>query len=328
MNDRDSEIVLSSHHFTEVVVEHLISCMATIPSHYAGGAGVESVFTLLQSRVGVAREPTQLLLACLSQLSLVTEVGGLLGRSPRGDRLRRDLRDHGSHPVATVILRSGFMADQIRALRSVLRRDADGYSCGRGTAQAAAPQLVGLLTRLPDVTAGGQLVIGPETALELDSVWNESTPASRINWQDVEKRRKAVGDRAEQYSVQFERSAHVGAIDHITWVSRDDDSLGYDIEVAAVTTRRLRRIEVKGSAGRDIQFFLSANEHRVAQRHGPDYEIHFWGGIDLRKDPRDDYERLRAAGYPVCIADPAETLSAAPWTIEPAQYRVTYSKEG
>ncbi|MFI0370390.1 DUF3883 domain-containing protein [Actinomadura sp. 1N219] len=316
----NSEIILSSHHFTEVFVEHLITCMSVIPSHQAGGVEANSALTLLQARVGVARRPNQNLLTCLLRLNLVTDIEGMIGRSPRGDRLRRNLRNYGHHAVVPVIMQSGFMADQIRTLRATLRRDSDGYRCGRAVAQSAAPQLVGLLSRMPDVTVAGQLLIGPETGLELDSVWNELPPDSRSAWEHIEKRRKAIGDRAEQYSVQLERSAHVGAIGQITWVSRDDDSFGYDIEVSAATTRR---IEVKGSAGRDIQFFLSANEYRVALRHGSSYEIHFWGEIDLRRDPRDDYERLRAAGYPIRVIDPTVVLATSPWTIEPAQYRVT-----
>lgn len=315
----DREIRLSAEQFTEVLVENLITCMLTIPSHHAGGIHTDSLTPILQSRIGVARRSTEVLLVCLTTLGLVSEVDGVVGRSPRGDRLRREIRDHGGHAVVPMIIRSGVMADQIRALRAILARDDHGYSCGRAAARTVAPQLVGLVCRMPDVTDRGRLTIGSATGLELDSVWNELTPDARVNWEDVEKRRKAIGDRAELYSLQLERSSHLGAIEHILWVSRDDDSLGYDIEVAASPTRR---IEVKGSSGRDVQFFLSANEYRVAQHHGAAYEIHFWGEIDLRRGPRDDYERLRAAGYPICIVDPVAALAVAPWTIAPSQYRV------
>ena len=317
---KEREIRLTADQFTEVLVENLITCMVTIPSHHAGGVQRDSMMTMLQSRIGVARRSTEVLLACLIAMNLVSEVNGVVGRSPQGDRLRREIRDGGSHAVVPVIIRSGLMADQIRALRTILRRGPDGYSCGRSAARAVAPQLVGLVCRMPDVIDGGRLTIGSATGLELDSVWNELAPDSRTNWEDIEKRRKAIGDRAELYSLQLERSSHLGAIDNILWVSRDDDSLGYDIEVAALPTRR---IEVKGSSGRDVQFFLSANEYRVAKRHGAAYEIHFWGDIDLRRGPRDDFERLRAAGYPICIVDPVEVLKDSPWKIEPSQYRVS-----
>ena len=314
------ELELASVHFTEVFVEQLIDVIGSIPSHHAGGVALEGLQALLQSRIGVGRRSAHAVLSCLTALHLITEVDGVIGRSSLGDRLRRELKAQGSHPIAVIIIRSGMMADQIRSLRSVLRRNGDSYVCGRSVAQAAAPQLTGLLGRMPDVNVTGRIVIGRASGLVLDSVWNELPPASRTDWQDIEKRRKVIGDRAELYSLQLERSSHVGALDRINWVSRDDDSLGYDIEVVGSQTRR---IEVKGSAGRDIHFLLSANEYRVATRHGSNYEIHYWGEIDIRQDPLEEYDRLRSAGYPVRVTDPAVSLLGEPWVIEPAQYRVT-----
>jgi hypothetical protein len=46
--------------------------------------------------------------------------------------------------------------------------------------------------------------------------------------------RRAVGDRAEMYIVQYERSRIVDAT-RIIWVSRDTDSLGWDVEDRSVT---------------------------------------------------------------------------------------------
>jgi hypothetical protein len=260
-------------------------------------------------------------MACLAQMQLISELDGITGRSQIGDKLRRDIRTNGSHFLAIAIIRSGLMANQIRALRDILRKDGAGYRCGRSAAQAVAPQLVGLLGRMPDVIIGSYIDIGRQSGLELDSVWNELPLTSRFNWQDADKRRKALGDRAELYSLQLERSSHVGAREIIAWVSRDSDSFGYDIEVQSVPARR---IEVKGSAGRDIRFYLSTNEYRVAQLHGANYEIHFWGDIRMQSDPVEEFERLIKAGYPVRIIDPASTLSAAPWVIKPSQYQVSF----
>lgn len=314
-----TELDFSSSHFTEVFVEQLAAAIRTVPSHQAGGIESNGLSDMLQSRIGVARGSGSTVLACLRAMRLITEVDGLVGRSLSGDRVRRELRQSGSHAIALVIIRSGYMADQIRNLRPMLNQNGDGYVCGRSAARAAAPQLVGLLARLPDVAVSGQIAIGRDAGLEIDSVWNELTPASRVNWQEIEKRRKAIGDRAELYSVQFERSSHVGAREQINWVSRDDDSLGYDIEVGGTPTRR---IEVKGSAGREVQFLLSANEYRVAARHGPNFEVQFWGEVDLRNDPLEDYDRLRSTGYPIRVQDPVAAFAAEPWTIEPSQYRV------
>jgi hypothetical protein len=318
------EVELASSHFTEVFVEQLIAAIVCIPSHQAGGTASEGLYTLLQSRIGVARRSARAVVSCLATMRLITNVEGVIGRSRLGDKIRREVRAQGSHRLAILIIRSGLMADQIRSLRQVLRRKGDGYVCGRSAAQAAAPQLAGLLGRVPDVEVGGQIAIGRDAGLELDSVWNELHPTSRVDWQDREKRRKAIGDRAELYSLQLERSSHVGALEQINWVSRDDDSFGYDIEVVGSPTRC---IEVKGSSGRDVQFLISANEYRVAEQRKGCYEIHFWGEIDLRRDPLDEYDRLRASGYPVCVIDPTVALLAEPWVIEPAQYRVSRRSE-
>lgn len=311
---------LGSSHFTEVFVEQLVRTITVIPSHHSGGLNADGLHFVLQSRIGLGRRPSRYALACLTQMRLISEVDGMVGRSRVGDAVRRQIRTQGSRPLIVAILRSGMMADQIRALRSVLRAHDSGYECGRTAALTVAPQLVGLLSRMSDVVTSGRIEIGLNSGIELDSVWNELPPASRVLWQDIEKRRKAIGDRAELYSLQLERSAHVGAWERITWVSRDDDSLGYDIEVRGQPTRR---IEVKGSSGREVQFFLSMNEYQVAQRYGSSYEIHFWGDIHIGDDPPEEFERLTDAGYPIRICDPPTILVRAPWIIEPSQYRVS-----
>lgn len=318
------DLELDSSAFTEVFVEQLIKVIGVIPSHRSGGLVADGLDAVLQSRIEGGRHSARTAMACLAAMRLITEIDGVVGRSTSGDRVRREIRRIGSSAFVLVVIRSGLMADQIRAIRGVLRHDGEGYACGRSAAQTVAPQLFGLLSRMPDVVVRGRVEIGRESGLELDSVWNELPPTSRINWQDMEKRRKAIGDRAELYSLQLERSAHVGAWERITWVSRDDDSLGYDIEVPG---NPIRRVEVKGSSGRDVQFFLSANEYRVAQRHGSSYEIHFWGEIDVRRDPVEEFERLRSVGYPIRVSNPTSALACEPWLIEPSQYRVVRGSE-
>jgi hypothetical protein len=313
-------VELAASSFTEVFVEQLISTMKIVPSHHAGGLSTEGLLSVLQSQIGVASRSSRDVVACLTQMQLVSELDGITGRSRSGDKLRRDIRVNGSHSLAISIIRSGLMADQIRALRAILRMGGAGYQCGRSAAQSLAPQLVGLLARMPDVTISSYINIGRQSGLELDSVWNELPLTSRFNWQDANKRRKALGDRAELYSLQLECSSYVGARDLIAWVSRDSDSFGYDIEVRSAP---VRRIEVKGSAGKEVQFHLSTNEYDVAQLHGANYEIQFWGDIRMQSDPVEEFERLIKAGYPVRISDPVSTLSAPPWVIKPSQYQVS-----
>jgi hypothetical protein len=319
-----TDFELEASAFTELFVEQLVRMITAIPSHRSGGLASDGIDDVLLSRVEGGRDSVQAVRACLAAMRLITEIDSIVGRSTSGDKVRREMREHGSSPVALAIIRSGLMAEQVRAIRAILRRHGNGYACGRSAVQAIAPQLFGLLSRMPDVEVSGKIVIGRDAALEIDSVWNELPLTSRINWQDAEKRKKAIGDRAELYSLQFERTAHVGAWEKIIWISRDDDSLGYDIEVPE---NPIRRIEVKGSAGRDVLFFLSSNEYRVAQRYGTSYEIHFWGEIDIKCDPVEEFERLRSAGYPIRVSDPTYALTQEPWLIEPHQYRVTCSNK-
>lgn len=319
MNEGQQKYQLTSAHFTESFVERLLLVLVVIPSRQAGGMPLDDLPTLMQSRITGSRQAVMLLVSGLSTLRLVSIVDGVIARTTLGDRVRRQMRSDGSYPLAVAIVRSGIMASQIRAIRAVLRKSGEGYVCSRVAAQSVAPQLVGLLARMPEVRIGGRITIGAAAGIELDSMWNELAPEGRIDWQEVEMRRKAIGDRAELYSMQLETSVQVGARENVFWVSRDDDSLGYDIEVRG---NPIRRIEVKGSSGPDVKFLLSSNEYRVARTHRDAYEIHFWGKINLRLDPQDDFERLISAGYPIRISDPVAAFSNAPWRIEPSVYRV------
>jgi hypothetical protein len=94
----------------------------------------------------------------------------------------------------------------------------------------------------------------------------------------------------------------------IIWVSQDTDALGYDIEDRSGS--KLRCIEVKGRRDHDVVFFLSENEWRKAEILRGQYEIHFWGGIDLASDPAIEYAALRVAGYPIIFVDPVMAINS------------------
>ena len=229
------------------------------------------------------------------------------------------MRSGASHELVLAIMRSGLMSDQIRSLQTVLVLDGDEYRCSRSSAVAVAPQLIGILARMPGVTVGGSIRLGQMASLEIDSAWNEMLILPGLKLRNTEAERKEVGDRAELYTVHLERTAFVGATAKVLWVSRDDDALGYDVEVSGPPKRR---IEVKGSRGSEVRFTLSANEYDKSKRHGAEYEIHFWGTIALNSVPAVEYERLRAAGYPIVISNPSQQLQSTPWHIEPSEYRV------
>lgn len=310
-----------SHSFTQVFVERLLAAVSAVPSREAGGLSANRAPVTLQTAIPGGPRAIRPTLDCLEALGIIATVDGALARTKFGNTIRRQLRaENASGAVALAVIRSGFMGDQVRTLRETLELSDDGYRCVRHRARDAAPQLLGLLARLPDVTVASEILIGPATSRELDSLWNEVLPSSRINWADLERRRKAVGDRAESYSMEFERAQRVGSVGDVAWASRDDDGLGYDIEVAGTPTRR---IEVKGSSGPDVIFYLTAREHEVAARFGADYEVQFWGTVDLKTDPRVDYERLRTAGYPIRIANPLTALRGEPWAMIPDRYKVS-----
>ena len=83
-----------------------------------------------------------------------------------------------------------------------------------------------------------------------------------------------------------------------------------------------RCIEVKASSSAQPRFFLSDNEWEIAHRHGRSYEVHFWGTVDLEKDPVEEYSRLRAAGYPTIYQDVAQQLDSGALIARPTQFLV------
>ena len=105
------------------------------------------------------------------------------------------------------------------------------------------------------------------------------------------------------------------------WVSLDDNSLGYDIRNTGSTPDRC--IEVKGSQGSDIRFFLSSNEWGIGHEFGDAYEIQFWGGISLTRTRLEEYGLLRMAGYPRVFRNLGKAIRAGDLLASPSQYLVT-----
>lgn len=129
-----------------------------------------------------------------------------------------------------------------------------------------------------------------------------------------------MGDRAEAYSYRLELETTTDQT-AVEWVALDDDSLGYDIRNTATSPGR--HIEVKGSQGRDVRFFMSANEWAVGHRLGGAYEVHFWGGIVLTRSRPEEYQSLRAEGYPMVFRDLPDCVRARRLEAQASQYVVT-----
>lgn len=267
--------------------------------------------------------------ACGGPLDEIHDLIGILVRSDLVSagptlKLTREGRhiatqDHqqGGTLLGRTLIRVGFFADQVRRLTEHARIDpASGeLCCARKVALDAGPQLVGVLRRFPGVTWGAEFRVPAVLVEELMDVWALLPERAPV----AEDRRKAIGDRGELYSYRLER-LRCGDSSKIRWVARDDDSLGYDIEDMSVTPQR--RIEAKASTAREVRFILSANEWEVAHRYGDDYEVHFWGRVDVTRQPADEYQALRKAGYPIVFKNVVRLHAEGRLTARPLQYQI------
>ena len=215
------------------------------------------------------------------------------------------------------LIRSGCFHEQARLLVETATIDTEGnLHCPTRTAQTIAPQLVAILLSWEEVQLRPEFVIPSSLVQELNTAWALLPPESTLPRWAAERR--AVGDRAEMYSVQLERSRV--RPDLIAWVARDSDAFGYDVEDRS--TNPSRCIEVKGSRDNDVIFYISEREWQRAQELGSRYEVQFWGGIDLRVEPAIEYAALRAAGYPLTIPNFAASVGVD-WIATPVKWRIT-----
>lgn len=288
--------------------------LRAIRSHPPPGIPVERAEKIAWRSCGGPLDEVGQLIRVLVEADLVS-TGHALRLTREGRRIATQDHQHGGILLGRTLIRTGFFSDQARRITEVGIIDpASGVlRCSRQKALEAAPQLIGVLRRFSGVEWSPELSIPPALVEELTDVW-ALLPVRAPALNDP---RKAIGDRGELYSYRLER-IRANDRSRIRWVAREDDSLGYDIEDSSVTPER--RIEAKASASQDVRFMLSANEWKVANRCGEDYEIHFWGGIDLTRAPVDEYENLRAAGYPWVYKNLPQQLAEGALTALPVQY--------
>lgn len=231
-------------------------------------------------------------------------------------------QDHrtGGKFLGLALMRSGVFAAQASRLLEVSAiNDDQSLVCPAEVAIKVAPQLVGVLRRFgQSVALTDELTVSADLVTELGDVWSLLPPTATPETDY----RKDMGNRGELFSYRYCR---INADDpaRVRWVARDDESLGYDIEDLNFVPKR--RIEVKASAEKVVRFFLSPNELEVARRLGPDYEVHFWGGVSLRSPLKDEYERLTKIGYPLIFRGLDGLLSSGHLSAVPTQYLVTVS---
>ena len=198
----------------------------------------------------------------------------------------------------------------------------DSLDLGFAPLRRSAPQLLGLLGAWPDIVGSSFVTIPNEIFSVITAPWS----LVPIPWPTDEPRR-LVAWRAEAYSYHLLRLRSHHPSD-VTWVARDDQTLGYDIEDR--TNEEVQRVEVKGTRGNEVGFLLSAREHEIAHEEPETYTVHFWGQISLDRNPNSDFRNLTECGYPLIFQNLAAHLTDRCLRAVPTQYKVTlgYSGEG
>ena len=104
------------------------------------------------------------------------------------------------------------------------------------------------------------------------------------------RHQKIVGEIAEEITLDFERKKLIanGCMDEsekIEQISQKFANAGYDIESFTKGENGYVYkiyIEVKGSSGEELDFYISVNELKKAQEYNEKYWIYFVPGIDVR----------------------------------------------
>jgi hypothetical protein len=305
--------------FTAARLDRLIAVLRYIPSRRnLEQLSRAAAHRVLFPMVGGNSEEIHICVRVLEILKLASGTD-FLNRTVDGDKVIRALRNGDPTALPLAVLRSGYFSEQVQHLISIARYEGEDLIFDATRMRPMAAQLLGLLARLPDFAAGQPCRIKGSLRVDIESAWTLQampTPSTAATMTP----RTEVGNRAELYSLQLERTRFIGAAPNVHWVSPEDPDAGYDIEVREGA--RLRRIEVKGSRAQTVSFTMSDNEWQAAAHFADDYEIHFWGTIRLEERQEFGYDRLISACYPIVILNPRQVLESYPWTIRSETWRV------
>lgn len=256
------------------------------------------------------------LLEFLASCGLLERAGSVWSLSVNGRNVVEALAQADWGPYVASLAGSGFFEDELVRIIEAAEEMGDALRLPLVTVLRLAPLAGRLLSWDPKHRQADELVLPIQT---LEEMLLTSAMEQAGDIPDWVVDQNTVGWRAELYSLRLERSIH-GA-KRVLHVSRDiGDGFGYDIETSAVKPPRL--IEVKGSRSSRVSFVITRKELEVARRHPQDYEIQFWGEIDLSRPPMDEFVVLRKRRYPLVIHDPLATVETDGWTMEPRSWQI------
>ncbi len=236
--------------------------------------------------------------------------------SRKGQRFATLNDANARQELAELIIQSGFLHTQVRFLHTQVQVSTinDYIRIPLSPLRRSAPQLLGLFHAWPGIVGTSFVELPQSLYLTLETPWS-LTPLPTSDGGT----RKAVGSRGEAYSYHYLRLQSTSPT-AINWVALDDDGLGYDIEDRSIG---FVRIEVKASQQAVVRFFFSENEYKVANHNPNTYQVHFWGGVNLNRDPNSEFAILRDQGFPIIFTDMAAHLEDGRLKAVPNGYRVT-----
>lgn len=303
--------------WTAARLQRLAQALVVIPPVRAAVPFDEAVRSISRRSRG-SREEILRTLEALQHLGAVTVEKGRFGRTLSGDSLSKALARGDHRPLGLALIQVGIFQEQGRVLFEASRLSATGnLECPAKVARNGAAQLLAVLDLWPEVQTTPTVSIPADVFAQLDAAWIVPPPSHSLLRVAL---RKEVGDRAELLTYLRERSRVGTDPSLIAWVARDSDTLGWDVEDRSVAA--CRRIEVKGSQGAEMRFYLSENELTKAREHGENYEVQFWGGIDLQAPIYPELQRLVQSGYPRVYRNPAALIDSGGLLATPVRWRV------
>lgn len=168
------------------------------------------------------------------------------------------------------------------------------------------------------VQRNGPVLVAARTYNDVLIRFNEEADFTEAQFRQVLKDHKLVGNIAESFVAQWEKSrlkraGHTVEATCVARISKLRVNAGYDInsyDGASPSLAHDRFIEVKGSGKTTVRFVWTQGEMQKASVLGSRYWIYFVGGIERRK-------RL-VKREPVLIRNPRQTLTAGRgFTVEP-----------